>query len=327
MEQTTTHINLQDYVRQVFRKYGPPKAMGSNSGTNQKPHFFLHRKFLEEHDLAILFNTKRCRYNCHFCGLPNKSSTTWISEEDVNAQFKYVINEIRNSIGVLDRLTIANEGSVFDEKTFPWETLLEIVYASKVLPRLKRVVIESRLEFVTEEKLNIVKENMKAPILDILTGFETLDEYLRDTILGKQESLQSFQDGLDVLEKVGAHLTAYVLFKPHYEMSDEEAWDEAEKSIDYVVESCKKRNIPLTIRLNPMYMAEGTKWAVEAQKNKDYKPPKLSDVLKLAKKKIDEGVSIYLGLTSEGLSDEDNTYRAREDFDTGLLKEAIIMNG
>lgn len=69
-----------------------------------------------------------------------------------------------------------------------------------------------------------------------------------------------------------------------------------------------------------------TSWARLAKSLKDYKPPKLTDVIALADKKKSEGIKVYLGLTSEGLSDSQNTYRGREDFSTKLLKQAIIAN-
>jgi archaeosine synthase beta-subunit len=39
-----------------------------------------------------------------------------------------------------------------------------------------------------------------------------------------------------------------------------------------------------------------------------------------------EGMKVYLGLTSEGLSAPENTYRGREDFSSHILKQAIIAN-
>ena len=105
-----------------------------------------------------------------------------------------------------------------------------------------------------------------------------------------------------------------------------EAIAEAERSIDYVAESCNRRHIPFIIRLNPMYVAENTPWARLAKSLENYQPPRLTDVIALADKKKSEGMKIYLGLTSEGLSAPENTYRGREDFSSQLLKQAIIAN-
>lgn len=319
------NINLAKKVDQLYRTYGPPKQMGGSVGVLTRPHFFLHRNFLGEQDLAILFNTKRCQYQCKFCALPHKSSRDWIDTDSILAQFEYVITEMKHSLGILDRFTIANEGSVFDERTFPTEALFEIIGAATRLPRLAKFVFESRLEFVDTNRLQRIRATSGRRV-DILTGFETLDEYIREDILGKREPLEVFQSGLDRLADCGCELTTYVLFKPSPYMTDTEAIAEAERSIDYVASSCDRRGIPFIIRLNPMYVAESTPWARLAKSLENYQPPKLTDVIALADKKKSEGMKVYLGLTSEGLSSSENTYRGREDFSSKLLKQAIIAN-
>jgi archaeosine synthase beta-subunit len=318
-------VTLEESVRALYREFGPPKPMGSSAPALDRPHFFLHRNFLGEQDLAILFNTKRCQYNCRFCALPRKSSKEWIGPEWVNAQFHHVVHELKHSIGVMDRLTIANEGSVFDETTFPAESLMEIVRASRALPRIRKLVIESRLEFVTVDRLRQVQAE-SGKRLDVLTGFETHDPALRDRILGKKEPLDGFLAGLDRLAEAGCELTTYVLFKPSPLMTDDEAREEAERSMDYVSREAASRGIPLIIRLNPMYVARGTPWARLAEKTPDYQPPRLTDVLELAARKKAEGMRVYVGLTSEGLADDPGTYRSRDDFSSKLIKIGIIYN-
>lgn len=319
-------VSIDEFLGGLYRSYGPPKQMGESAPNSDRPHFFLHRNFLGEQDLAILFNTKRCRYQCKFCALPFKSSKEWIPEDQVLAQFKHVLEEDKHALGVLERVTIANEGSVFDETTFPAEALTQITAATRKLPRVRKLVLESRLEFLTTERLREIAE-ISGKQLDILTGFETVTVDLRERVLGKREPLENFLRGLDAVAEAGCELTAYVLFKPDPAMTDEEAWVEAEKAIDYLHEHCAQRGVPLTIRLNPMYVAKGTQWERRANELNGYQPPRLSDIIGLAEQKRQEGIAVYLGLTSEGLSDEDKTYRAREDFTRGLLKQGIIMNG
>lgn len=314
-----------DHVQSLYRQFGPPKPMGSSAGAPDRPHFFLHRKFLGEQDLAILFNTKRCRYQCRFCALPDKSSLSWIGADHVLQQFTYVVDEVKHSLGVLDRLTIANEGSVLDATTFPAEALTGIVEAARVLPSLRKVVIETRIEFAQIDRL-VQLRAASGKQIDVLTGFETLDTRIRDEILGKRETLSSFLSGLDRVAEAGAELTTYILYKPSPYMTDDDARTEAAASIDFVRAQCAQRAIPLIIRLNPMYVSRNTPWARLAESIPDYRPPRLTDVVELAEQKRRNGARIYLGLTSEGLSDVDGTYRGREDFSPPLLKRAIVAN-
>lgn len=109
-------------------------------------------------------------------------------------------------------------------------------------------------------------------------------------------------------------------------MTDNEAFWEAESSVDFLSRECGKRKIPLTIRLNPMYAAVGTKWAERAQKTSKYQPPRLTDVMRLADKKAHEGMVIYIGLSNEGLNEKWGSYLSREDYSNALIKPIKLFN-
>jgi archaeosine synthase beta-subunit len=316
-------LSPREEVKRLYQTFGQRKQMGDASRSPKLPHYFLHRRFIEDQDLLIIFNTKRCQYQCHFCELPAKSSRTPISGEDILAQFMFVMNELRHSLSVLTRITLSNEGSILDTDTFPKDTLLSIAECINEIRLIRRVVIETRLEFVEVAYLKGISSACPRARIDVLTGFETLDEDVRDRILYKCEPIPSFLTGLDRVAQSGCDLTAYVLFKPSFEMSDEEGCAEAERSIDFLADNCRRRGIGLTVRLNPMYVARGSVWAMNAT-GKNYKPPRLSDVLAIAIKKRSEGIPIYVGLSTEGL-DEGN-YRSREDFTPALIKQVKLFN-
>lgn len=318
--------DLEALVRDLYDEYGPRKPMGVPAGNPRVPHYFLHRNFLGDQDLLIIFNTKRCRYQCHFCDLPRKSSRRYIGTSDILLQFEYVVRELRHSLGVLDRLTLSNEGSVLDATTFAAEALIDIAKCSHELRRVRRLVLETRLEFVHNEVLSAILCSNHRVSIDILTGFETANQRIRDQVLRKRETLGQFEDGLDRVREAGCRLTCYVLFKPDPRMSDVEAQDDAASSIEYLSHQCRERGIPLTIRLNPMYAAEHTPWTRVAHNTPGYLPPRLTDVLDTARKKASEDVRIYIGLSSEGLSQGTDTYMAREDYSHNLLKEVVKWN-
>ncbi len=317
---------MRDEVRSLYRAFGPPKPMGNAPLNSAHPLFFLVRQFLGEVDLAILFNTKRCRYQCRFCTLPAQSSRTWIEEDKVLAQFRHVINEAKHTLGVLDRLTIANEGSVLDFDTFPRQALNMIIDASEEILGLSKVVLETRMEFVTDDVFRDIRGRTRRK-LAVLAGYETLDEEIRSAILGRRQDISTFEAGIGVLARNNTDLIAYVLYKPSPVMTDAEARIEASDTIDFLAALCERSGVKLTIRLNPMYAATGTPWHKEAMAAGDrYSPPLLSDVLEIAKEKRARGVPVYLGLTSEGRATDNTTYKARPEYHKGLLKEAIAMN-
>lgn len=316
---------LSEFAAGLYRDYGPAKPMGEAAFSSDRPHFFLLRNFSGEIDLLAILNTERCAYQCHFCQLPEKSLRTLIPADLIIEQFAYVLNQQKHALGVIERVTLSNEGSVLDEGTFP-ETALEVIAeAIGQLRRVKTLVLETRMEYVKKDKLLRLREYNPRATINILTGFETSNEDIRDRILGKREPLSVFKTGLDEVAAAGASLTAYILYKPSFEMTDEEALHDAVQSFLYLQGECRRRQIPWSVRINPMYVAEGSKWAEQARTN-FFQPPQLSHVLEFARWVREQGISAYIGLSMEGLESEGGDYRSREDFSHELLKEAIIFN-
>lgn len=318
--------DISSAVREIYRAHGYSKKMGEGSSRTDRPHYFLHRRFLDEQDLLVIFNSKRCQYRCRFCALPNKSSNTLVDGEEIVEQFLYVANEMRNSLSVLERVTLSNEGSVMDGSTFSQEALFRVVEAIAELRLVRRIVLETRLEFADETSLARLEDASDRARIEVLTGFETASNYIRSKILKKRESLEEFLNGLDRLTSTVTPINAYVLFKSDPDMSDTDAVNEASNSIQFLTHACAERGLPLTIRLNPMYAADGTPWARAAVSSARYSPPRLTDVLRVARSARAEGCRIYLGLATEGLANDRGTFREREDFSNDLLKEAVRFN-
>lgn len=324
----TIDIPPEKWIRQLYNQFGQRKPMNySDSSDTTKPHYFLHRTFLGENDLLIIFNTKRCYHQCYFCTLPSKSSRIFIPGDNILAQFKYVISEMKHSLSVMDRITFSNDGSILDPDTFPTETLLIIIECIRELRRVKTLVLETGIEFVDAKTISRIHEAVPKLELNILAGFETHDPIIRDRILGKKISLQDFENGLDMIAESGSTFSSYILFKPSPLMTDSEAFVEAEKSIDYIVAQCKCRNIHINcIRINPMYAAQGSPWTKRARTISTYQPPRLTDVMRLAEKKAKKDLRIYIGLSTEGLDEPGSSYMSREDYSDKLIKPIKLFN-
>jgi archaeosine synthase beta-subunit len=310
----------------LYKMFGQNKLMGAAAPAPNLPHYFLHRQFMSDQDLLVILNTKRCRYQCAFCQLPAKSSTDWISASDICEQFRHVLHELKHSLSTLNRITLSNEGSILDTSTLPPEALHEIILAINQLKSVRTVVIETRMEFVTRERLSSLRTTLRRARVDILTGFETKNQRIRDAVLMKRESLSVFLEGLDAVAEMRADVTAYVLFKPDFQMTESEAVEEAHATISYLSSECARRGVALTIRINPMYKASGSMWSQKAETFNNYAPPRLSDVLFVAEHWRRNGVRIYLGLSTESLDAKAGTYREREDFNPKLLYRAKCFN-
>lgn len=313
-------------INSIIKNYGLAKNMGKSNEGSTQPHYYLLRKFVGVVDLLLILNTKRCRYQCFYCNLPRHSSRKWISGKDVIKQYVSAMSELRHGLHLVDRFTISNEGSVLDFDTFPEDALKEILLSSAEIKSLKEIFIESRVEFAQYDVLNWMKSLNEKVTYWILTGFETLNDDLRTGILGRREEVNDFLEGLDRLSANNIGLASYIIYKPAPVMTDEEAYLEAKETCDFLITETRKRNIPLLLRINPMYVAAGTRIEKQVNALEQYTPPNLHDVMKLADYVRQNSVDVYIGLSDEGLSKPHYTYRGRPEFSKDQIKECIKFN-
>ena len=313
-------------VDQLRTEYGDRQPMGAGAARPESAHYTLTRRFKGQLDLLVIFNTLRCHYNCSFCNLPTKSSSIPVPYDLLIAQFESALMRHANVLHVLERMTISNEGSVLDTQTFGEAALTTILQAADRMPALTRIVLETRPEFISQAYIKLLRSCNTNAWLDFLVGFETLDDRIRNVVLGKRQSRSSLAEAMDAIASVErARLTSYILLKCDTAFSDEQGVEEAKATIRYLVAEANSRRIPLSVRINPMYIATDVRWSTKAIKG-GYRPPRLTDALEVARFAEMLGADAFIGLSTEGLADEANSFRSREDFSRQLLKDAIVFN-
>ena len=313
-------------VADFRRSTGPRREMDNEASVGSRPVYHLLRRYKGEVDLLIILRTKKCRYNCSFCDLPNRSSDGLVPEDQLNSQIIHTLTHYADALDVIDRVSISNEGSVLDSATLPLVVLCDLIEAVSLYPSVRRVVLETRPEFATRQVLRHLTKVTLPSQLELLVGFETLDDNLRNVVLGKRQSRDSLLETLDAMRETElTHITSYILIKPGYDQTDQDGVAEAKRTIQYLKDQTELRGIQLSVRLNPMYVALDTRWGQKAKKA-SYKPPRLTDVLTVAEWAQSVGVPSYIGLSAEGNADHNHTFRARDDFTRELLKRAIAFN-
>ena len=233
----STDKSLAAHIAQLYDSFGQRKPMPRSSPDPNLPLFFLLRTFLGENDLLVILNTKRCRYQCAFCQLPAKSTKFFVPDEAVVEQFRFVATELQHSLSIVNRVTLSNEGSVLDEQTLGGDCPAQIVAAIGAMRGCAGSSSRHGWNSCGPTVLDQLKQPAPRATLGILTGFETVDQRIRDEVLKKREPLPMFLEGLDAVAAAGAALTAYVLFKPDPQMTDQEGRDEAARTIEFLAAS------------------------------------------------------------------------------------------
>ncbi|MDH5637436.1 MAG: hypothetical protein OEZ04_02985 [Nitrospinota bacterium] len=265
--------------------------------------------------LFIVFYSQACRWSrCIGCNLPSLMSERHVDFESLMAQVDHIISmpEVAASRAELRKVIVSNNGSVLDEATFSSTALMYLVARlNQSLPNLSVLSLETRPEYVDIPELEFLARALKEGAchtnLEIAIGFEAFDERIRNDMFKKGLSLKVFEKTAALLAEHRFALKCYFMLKPTPGLTDEEAVGDIHAAIDYLGVVGASMGLPINMHLNPTYVARGT--ALERSFDKgEFSPPRLRDLARAAFHAKGKGVSIYLGLSDEGLACEGGSF-------------------
>ncbi|MFN3384297.1 MAG: archaeosine biosynthesis radical SAM protein RaSEA [Archaeoglobaceae archaeon] len=175
----------------------------------------------EERCLTAIITTKGCAWRkCTMCSYWLESRN--LSGEILKEQIDQIFAKIDTKI-----LKIFTSGSFFDENEVSRDLRLYIV--ERALERgVEKIIVESRPEFVSEEKLR----DFEGIELEVGIGLETADDFIRENCINKGFSFSDFKFAVEKIKASGFRVKCYLLLKPPF-LSEREA-------ILDVVDSAKK---------------------------------------------------------------------------------------
>jgi len=259
--------------------------------------------------LFVVFYTQACRWSrCLGCNLPSKVSQEHVSFKYLMAQVDHLFADpqVQQRRREIKKVIISNNGSVLDEDTFSSTALMYLIARlNQYVPNLSMVCMESRPEYVDTAELEFIAralaEGDTPTGLEIAIGFEAFDDHIRNDVFDKGLTLTVFESLVEKLAPYRFNLKCYFMQKPVPGMSDKAAVDDIRKAIDYVGRVSKTFETKINMHLNPTYVATGT--ALEtAFRAGHYNPPQLEDVARAAMAAQSTNVSIFIGLSDEGLA-------------------------
>jgi radical SAM enzyme (TIGR01210 family) len=305
-------MSMNDAVERQIA-YGNKKA-GKTYGFDQShdPSQLAQMWFQESREgliLFVVFYTQACRWSrCLGCNLPSK-----VSREHV--PFKFLMQQVDNLFAdpqvqkhchAIGKVIVSNNGSVLDEDTFSSTALMYLIAKLNLhVPNLSMLCMESRPEYVDTAELEFLAralaEGDTPTGLEIAIGFEAFDDHIRNDIFDKGLTLKAFESLAEKLAAYNFALKCYFMQKPVPGISDEEAAEDICKAVDYLSRVSNDLGTQINMHLNPTYVATGT--ALEsAFKCGDYHPPRLEDVARAALAARDKNLSLFIGLSDEGLA-------------------------
>ena len=265
--------------------------------------------------LFIVFYTQACRWSrCLGCNLPSKESQEHVPYTSLMAQIDHIFvdREVRSRASSIRKVIISNNGSVIDEDTFSSTALMYLIAQLNLnFPNLSVLSMESRPEYVNLAELEFISralaEGDTPTRLEIAIGFEAFDNRIRNEVFDKGLSLEAFEGLVFKMAPYGYHLKCYFMQKPVPGMSDVEAVAGIQNAIDYLNRIADAHDIHINMHLNPTYVATGTALETAFRKGR-YTPPFLEDVAEAAYHARAKSVSIFIGLSDEGLAVEGGSF-------------------
>ena len=226
-------------------------------------------------EFAIILRTKGCSWalgdfgGCSMCGYIQDSTIENIDHIHIINQFNYALQEKINDITSDEEdfiIKIYNSGSFFDDSEISEDIREHIFKKIADVPKIKEVVIESRVDYITNEKLKKMKSTLKDKYVEVAIGLETVNDYIRNRYINKGLKFKDFRDAIQICKKNDVGIRAYLLFKPPF-LNEQTAIEDCAISIQKLVEL--KIN---TISINPLNIQKNSLVEYLFYQNR-YRPP------------------------------------------------------
>ena len=163
---------------------------------------------------------------------------------------------------------------------------------------VKRILIESRIEYITLERIEEIKSIIGKKKFEIAIGIESSNERIRNQIIKKGLSWEKLREKLLILKKTDTSLMGYVLIKPPT-LTEEEAIDDAIQTCYDIVKLAEEVGVNVRLALEPTFVVKGTLLEEEYLAGK-FKPINLWNVIKIIKK-VHKLCNIFIGVSDERL--------------------------
>jgi radical SAM enzyme (TIGR01210 family) len=174
-----------------------------------------------------LKNAQGCTMCGHLARQARRDKT--ISVDDYLQQFEKEFG--KNDFKKYPLLNLYNNGSFLNDNEIPSKARREMLKMINTNPDIKMLVLETRPEFVTEEKVKEIKRLIPNKRIELAIGLEIKDDFYRTICINKGFSLRQFDLAASIITK-HVNLRTYVFLKPLL-LTEKESIEQAIETIEY----------------------------------------------------------------------------------------------
>jgi len=190
--------------------------------------------------VTIILKTSGCHWKrCKICNYYLDGTPRPPSDEDLTSQIDDAISRFPEGEFMVKIFT---SGSFFDTREIS-EDLQKKLIERMPCDRIKKLIIESRPEFVTPSSTKLPPEIFEN--FEVAIGLETTSDEIRKDSVDKGFEFEDFKHAVEVAAEAGAGIRTYLLLKPPY-LTEQEAIDDMLKSAEELIPYTKTISLNLT---------------------------------------------------------------------------------
>lgn len=236
---------------------------------------------------------------CTFCGFYNATNFgERVSDEDYIRQINNILVTKANELQKSEIVCLYNDGSMLNEKEISLNAVTSVLKIISGYKHLKKIVMEARVEDISEKKLKAVKEATDLD-LEISVGFESANPMIRDLCINKSFDNSVFERNVAMANKYNISIVPLLMLKPPF-LSEKEAIDDYVESLRYL-EQFKLNRIDMELPTIEKFTLMHELW-----KRNMYSPSRLWSVVEILKRKHDLNLTtkLYISPTSYSVPSE-----------------------
>ncbi len=162
-------------------------------------------------EICLIFRSKGCIWarsdagGCTMCGYINDKAGDNITDEDLWQQFEAALRMKHEELTTGQTpciFKIFTSGSFMDPAEFGDELQLRILTKLTEYPAIKEIVVESRPQFITKNRLEQYRKVLTTQYFEVGVGLETANDFLRGTVINKGFTWKDFIRAKDELHEL-----------------------------------------------------------------------------------------------------------------------------
>lgn len=224
--------------------------------------------------VTVILRTKGCHWwwssGCTFCGYFNDTRDD-VTNEDLHAQWTYAKSKF-DDFKDHAMVKVYTSGSLLEDREIPVEFQETVLRDCQTLG--KELIVESRCEQLTEEKLSWATSINTS--FAVAIGLEAYDDEVLRFHVNKGFTTKSWDRAVANLKKFDIRVKTYLMFKPPF-MNEADALLHGVKWIEDVAEQSDE------ISVNPMNIQRGT-IIDRLHRHNEYRPPWLWSLVEMIRR-------------------------------------------